>query len=583
MTEQARLSRTSLQTYWRLLGYLSGLRGYFALSVFGFLVFSVSQPMLAKLMELVINAIEHKDADARWVLPFVAVGIFAVRGFGMFMGNYFNEYVGASVIRRIKYELFQHLIVLPARYYDQASQGQLLHRLNSGVHQIQTAVTNALKVLVREGFTIIALLSWAFYLNWRLSLTFLALTPLLVLLVSYSTKRLKKVAKKSEGALGDAMQVSKELISNYGVVRGFGAEKYESQRYGKALDRAFKTQLKIRKISSIFTPLSQLIVASAVAIIIFLLLNPIFLMSSTTGELVGYLTTVALLPKSMQQLSGINVTIQRALVGADLVFSILDVEPEKDLGNFEIQRVQGAVRFDGLCFRYPSSTQDVLSQVSFSVNPGEMVALVGRSGSGKTTLASLLYRLYEVDDGSVFVDDVDVNHYKLTNLRKQIALVSQNVSLFEDTVRNNIAYGDAAYTDEQIRGALLSAHAEDFVNALPQGLDTMIGENGLMLSGGQRQRISIARAFLKDAPILILDEATSALDNESESKITQAIEELADSRTTFVIAHRLSTILKADRLIVMDAGQIVEQGRHDDLLAKGGYYANLYNSELVND
>lgn len=575
-----RSSPSSFATYRRLLSYMKSVLWAFGLSVFGFMLFAISQPLLAKLMEMVIEAIEQKDTEARWVLPAMAIGIFVFRGIGMFLGTYYNEYVGASIIRTIKSQVFAHLILLPAKYYDNTSQGQLLHRLNAGVNQIQGAVTNALKTTVREGLTIIALLGYVFYLNWQLSLIFLLLAPFLAGLVSYTTRRLRKIARRSEGAAGQAMQVSKELISNYGIVRGFGAETYEAQRYDSALDRTFVAQLKIRKVSSIFTPVSQLIVASAVALIIFMLLTPAILENNTTGELIGYLTAVALLPKSMQQLSGVNVTIQKAMVGAELVFGILDAEPEEDKGTYEVAKVQGDIKIEHLTFRYPTSPDDVLRDVSLNIHAGEMVALVGRSGSGKSTLASLIYRLYDVPDQSIFLDGKDIKDYRLANLRKHIAVVSQHVSLFEDTIRNNIAYGSVSYTDEQIHQALRSAHAEEFIAGLPDGLDTLIGENGLRLSGGQRQRISIARAFLKNSPMLILDEATSALDNESETIITRAIEELATNRTTIVIAHRLSTILKADRLVVMDAGRVVEQGVHAELLQKGGYYSDLYNAEF---
>lgn len=570
----------SFANYRRLLSYMKSVLWAFGLSIFGFLLFALSQPLLAKLMEMVIEAIEQKDTEARWVLPAVAVGIFVFRGFGMFLGTYYNEYVGASVIRKIKSEVFAHLIRLPAKYYDATSQGQLLHRLNAGVNQIQTAVTNALKTAVREGLTIVALLAYVFYLNWQLSLVFLMVAPFLAALVSVATRKLRKIAKRSESAAGQAMQVSKELINNYGIVRGFGAEAYEAQRYDAALDKSFAAQLKIRKVASIFTPVSQLVVATAVAFIIFLLLTPSVLETNTTGELIGYLTAVALLPKSMQQLSGVNVTIQRAMVGAELVFGILDTEPEEDTGTYEAAQVQGDIGIRHLTFRYPTSKDDVLHDVSLNIRAGEMVALVGRSGSGKSTLASLLYRLYDVPPQTIFLDGVDIRDYRLANLRKHVAVVSQHVSLFEDTIRNNIAYGSTHYTDEQIRQALRSAHAEEFVAGLPEGLDTLIGENGLRLSGGQRQRISIARAFLKNAPILILDEATSALDNESETIITRAIEELASTRTTIVIAHRLSTIMKADRLIVMNEGRIVEEGVHQELLQKGGHYADLYHAEF---
>ena len=570
---------SQLQIYFRLLKYLKGLVGYFLLSIIGFAVFAASQPALAKVMELIINAIEHKDADARWILPLVAVGVFFVRGIGSFLGVYYNEFVGASVVRNVKLEVFKHLTVLPAKFYNETSQGFILHSLNNGVGQIQAAITNALKIVVREGLTIIFLLGYVFYLNWKLSLVFLLLSPFLAYLVTDSTKRLRKISKKNEGVAGKLVQVSKELISNYGVVRGFGAEKYETDRYEDALSRSFKMQMKVRKISAVFGPLSQLIVALAVATIVFLLLHPMFLMASTTGELVGYLTAVALLPKSMQQLSGVNVTIQRGLIGAEMVFNLLDLPPEKDAGTYEVETVRGDLEIRNLTFRYPGFDKDVLKGINFNVKSGEMIALVGRSGSGKSTLAGLIHRLYEIDDGHIFLDGVDINAYKLANLRKHISAVSQNIALFEDTVRNNVAYGDTSYSDEEVERALISAHAREFIDGLPQGINTMIGENGLRLSGGQRQRLSLARAFLKNSPVLILDEATSALDNESESIVTRAIEDLAQARTTIVIAHRLSTILRANRLLVMDGGIIVESGTHRELLNYGGYYADLYHSE----
>lgn len=582
MTNKKDKAPSSLTTYIRLLKYLKGLMLPFAVSLIGFAIFAASQPALAKLMEMIIGSIEHKDSDARWYLPAIAVLIFLVRGIGSFLGNYYNEYVGASVVTAVKKQVFAHLTILPAAFYSNTSQGQIIHNLNSGVNQIQVAVTNALKIVIREGFTIIGLLAYVFYLNWQLSLVFLMLSPLLAALVVNSTRKLRKIARKAEGAGGQLVQVSKELITNYGVVRGFGAEDYEKRRYELALNKAFEAQLKIRKVSAVFTPLSQLIVAIAVAVIVFFLLHPMFLDHSSTGELVGYLTAVALLPKSMQQLSGVNVVIQRGLMGAQLVFELLDTPGERDEGTYEATTVEGRLAVSNLTFRYPATEKDVLRGINLSIQPGEMVALVGRSGSGKSTLASLLYRQYDVADGSIFLDDIDVNQYKLANLRKHISAVSQNISLFEDTVRNNIAYGDVKYTDEQINHALVRAHAKEFVDSLPSGLDTMIGENGLKLSGGQRQRLSIARAFLKDSPFLILDEATSALDNEAEAIVTKAIEDLAETRTTLVIAHRLSTIMRADRLYVMESGQIVESGTHGELLAKAGYYASLYHAEYEN-
>ena len=576
MSESAHMS--AWQTYKRLLGYLRGLKFWFGLSIVGFALFGASQPMLAKLMELVIEALNAKNSDARWTLPLLAVGIFIFRGFGFFLGNYYNEYVGAKCISRIKYDVFQKLTLLPSEYYDSVSQGQLLHRLNAGINQLQSTVTNSLKTLIRESITLTFLLIWVFYLNWKLSLIFLIFAPVLAYLVSVSTRKMRKVAKKNEQAAGDMLQVSKELVSNYNIVRGFGAEAYELRRYEVALNRMVKSQLKIRKSNSIFTPLSQLLVAMAVAAIIFMLLDPSILKGYSTGELIGYLTAVSLMPKSMQQLSGINVAIQRGVVGAQLVFEILDQEEERDDGDYQVERVQGRLSISDLSFSYPNAGSSVLAGITFDVAPGEMVALVGKSGSGKSTLANLLSRNYRVNDNCIFLDDVDINTYSLVNLRTHISTVSQNVSLFDDTLRNNIVYGDGSYSDQQIEQALVAAHAKEFIDALPDGLDTIIGENGLKLSGGQRQRVSLARAFLKDSPILILDEATSALDNESERLITKAIESLASTRTTIVIAHRLSTIIKADRLLVLKDGVIVESGTHEELLSKEGFYSDLYHS-----
>lgn len=571
---------SSMQVYVRLLGYLKGLVWPFTLSIIGFLMFAASQPMLAKIMELIIEAIGNKQSDARWTLPALAVGVFLFRGVGMFLGTYFNDYVGASVIKTIRMEIFEKLVLLPARFYDGTTQGQLLHRLSGGVGSVRGAITTALKTIVREGFTIIALLGYVFYLNWKLSLVFMCVAPILAYMVSYTSKKFRKIARKNEGAMGKAMQVSKETIGNYGVVRGFGAEEYERNRYEKAITQAFNAQMKIRKVHSIFSPLSQVIISVAVAVIIFLLLDPSVLSVSTTGELVGYLTAVALIPKPLRQLSGVSVVIQRGVVGGELIFGVLDEQEEKDTGTIEVSDIDGRIRIANLTFSYPSTDAAVLNGISFEVQPGEMVAFVGKSGSGKSTLMSLLHRLYDVEDGTIFIDDVDVNQYKLSNLRRHIATVNQNIALFDDSIRSNIAYGDEEASEEAVINALKNAQAWEFVERLPEGIDTVIGENGLKLSGGQRQRLSIARAFLKNAPILILDEATSSLDTESEAEITRAVETLTQSRTTIVIAHRLSTIRKADRVVVIQNGSIVEEGKHEELLGLNGVYSDLVKSEF---
>lgn len=572
-------SMSGFQVYMRLLSYLKTLKLPFALSIIGFAIFAASQPALAKLMELIIHAIESKDSEARWTLPLLAMGVFAVRGVGHFLGTYYNGYVGAMFVKTLKKETFEHISKLPAEFFDQNLQGKILHRINNGVNKVTTAVTGALKTVIREGLTIIFLLIYVFYLDWQLSLTFVAVAPIVAGLVAYTTRQLKKISRKIEASLGIAMQVTKEMVSNYSLVRGFGAEKYEQGRYSNAVEDIFEKQLKVRRLESLTTPILQFVVAMAVALIVFLLLTPGNLENQTTGQLISYLTAVALIPKSLRQLSGVHITIQKGIVGAELVFYILDTPVEEDSGTIEKDSVQGDIKIEHVNFKYFSSKDWVLKDFNLHIKPGEMIALVGKSGSGKSTLTNLITRTYNLDSGSIQLDDINIKDFKLANLRRHISIVSQNVTLFDDTIRSNIAYG-AEYTDEQIKEAAIKAHAWEFISEQPKLLDTPVGDNGLKLSGGQRQRIAIARAFLKNAPILILDEATSALDNESERIIKEAVETVMEGRTTIVIAHRLSTIKKANRLIVMADGQIQEQGTHDELLALNGIYSSLYLADF---
>ncbi len=570
-----------METYLRLLHYLWRYKFTFALSIVGFLIFAASAPMQAHLMGLVISAIESKDSSKALILPAVAIGIYVIRGIGWFLGSYYNAFVGGMVVNDIKAEVFSHMVELPASFYNERTQGELLHNLNNGVERVREAVTSALKTLIREGFTAIVLLVYAFYLDWKLSLTFLVIAPLLYLTLRYSSKRFRNISRKNEGALGEATQVSKELIANYSVVRGFGAEEYEKSRYDRALARIFRTAMKIRKVESIVDPFTQLQTALVLAVIVYLILQPEYLAVNNTADLVEYLTTIALLPKALKQLSGINVRIQRGIVGAELVFEVMDTEAEEDKGEHTTARAQGKLTFEQVHFSYPDSERLAIENFSTTIAPGEKLAVVGRSGSGKSTLVSLIYRAYQPQQGKILLDDVDIDSYALKNLRQQMSIVDQNIALFDDTIRNNIAYGSSDYTDDQIWEAIRNAYAADFIEALPDGLDTEISENGLKLSGGQRQRISIARAFLKDSPILILDEATSALDNESEAMVKRALEHIMDRRTTIIIAHRLSTIQNADRVLVLDNGKIIEEGAHDALVNKDSYYKALHDAQLA--
>jgi len=575
---------SALQTYLRLAQYLKPLIVPFVISIVGFAIFAASNPLLAKLMEMTIHSIEQKDSSARWTLPLLAIGIFVLRGAGSFLGTYYNSRVSQRLVANIRIDIFNHLTVLPVEYFNTHSDGQILQRITGGVNLISNAITDAVKTLIREGLTVLSLLAYAFYLNWQLSLVFLAIAPFIIGTAAYTTKRFRTITRKNERTMGSLMQTVTELISGHQVMRVFGGRDYERSRYRKSVDQTFAHFMKISKISALSAPVMQLLVASALASIIFLLLLPQTLSVHSTGELVGYLTAVAMIPKSMRQLSGVNIIIQRGITGAGLIFKLLDRKPEPDNGTIERNTVSGHINASHVRFRYNKHQDYVLNDVSFEMKPGEMVALVGKSGSGKTTLAALIQRFYDVDEGSICIDGVEVRDYRLANLRSHIGLVSQNLVLFNDTIRNNIAYGSMqGCSDAEILEAARKAHALEFIETQRDGLDTMIGDNGLQLSGGQRQRIAIARAFLKNAPILILDEATSALDNESEQKIQQALDTVMKGRTTLVIAHRLSTIERANKILVMSKGQIVEQGSHRELLSQGGIYKNLYRSALQSD
>lgn len=575
--------KPSRESYFRLLRYLAPVKWHFAISLFGFAVFAASQPMLAKFFETVITALEEKNPEAQFMLPAIAVGIFIIRGAGSFLGNYYNDFVGASVVRQLQREFFEQLLLLPTEFFDQNHQGKILHRLNSATSQVKRAVTDALKTLIREGLTVIALLSYAFYLNWKLSLVFLLAAPALAIVVSYTSKRFKSIIKTHEKAAGNVLQASKEAVSNYTVVRTYGAEQYENQKFGKALNQAFKAQMKIRRTAAIYTPVTQLIVAVAIAGVVFLLLAPSSLQSYTTAQLIGYLTAIALLPKPMRQLSGVNIAIQRGLVGAEMVFDVLDKDTEFNPGTYAPEHIRGEIELRNLSFTYPNAKKPALEKLNLTIEAGKTTALVGMSGSGKTTLARLLYRTYPVPEGSIFIDGVDIMQYELRSLRTFFAIVDQNIHLFNDTLRRNIDYGEHRHSDEELQSAIESARANHFIDELPQKLETNVGESGKMLSGGQRQRVAIARAFLKDTTILIMDEATSALDNHSERHIKDATTDISSQKTTLIIAHRLSTIQNADKIVVMDGGHIVESGQHQDLIAMGGKYAELFQEPDYQD
>jgi subfamily B ATP-binding cassette protein MsbA len=444
---------------------------------------------------------------------------------------------------------------------------------------VTTAATDAVKVVVREGLTVVGLLAYLFYLNWRLSLVFLAIAPVIGFLVLQANRRFRKISKKIQAAMGDVTHVASELIAGHRVVRVFGGEEYENRRFTAASEDNFRQSMRMVRTGAINTPLLQLIVTIALAVMIHLALR--LMSEASAGEFVAYLTAAILVPKPVRQLSEVSSNIQKGITAAESIFEVLDEPCERDGGRLETGRVKGRLEFRDLSFVYPGSDRTVLSGINFVAEPGQTVALVGHSGSGKSTLVNLIPRFHDHESGQILLDGVEIGDYTLQSLRRQIAFVTQQVTLFNDTAANNIAYGALAGASRAaIAQAAREANALEFIEDLPQGLDTPIGENGVKLSGGQRQRLAIARALLKNAPLLILDEATSALDTESERKIQQALDTVMRGRTTLVIAHRLSTVENADLILVLDQGRIVERGRHADLLAQDGAYALLYRMQF---
>jgi len=577
---------SSLKTYLRLLAYVRPYLGMFVISIVGFIIFASSQPMLAGILKYFVDGLTNPDAvfpglpildglPLMQAVPLLIVLIAAWQGVGSYLGNYFLAKVSLGLVHDLRLALFDSLLQLPNRYFDNHNSGHLISRITFNVTMVTGAATDAIKVVIREGLTVVFLFGYLLWMNWKLTLVMVAILPLIAVMVNSASRKFRKQSKRIQVAMGDVTHIASETIQGYRVVRSFGGERYESERFKAASEDNTHKQLKMVKTGATYTPMLQLVTYTAMAVLLFLVLW--LRGDSTVGDLVAYITAAGLLPKPIRQLSEVSSTVQKGVAGAESIFEQLDEAPEEDKGTVTQERVSGRLTVRNLSFRYPGTERVVLNDVSFEVEPGRMVALVGRSGSGKSTLASLVPRFYQHDQGEILVDGVPVQDYTLRNLRRHIALVSQQVNLFNDTVANNIAYGDLADTPrEAIVEAAEAAYAKEFIDRLPEGFDTLIGENGVMLSGGQRQRLAIARALLKDAPILILDEATSALDTESERHIQAALDRAMSGRTTLVIAHRLSTIEKADLILVMDQGRIVERGSHAELLAAGGAYARLH-------
>ena len=595
MSEQ-KSAAGSLQIYFRLLSYVKPYTGYFALSLLGLAIFALTQPAFAKLLEYFVQALEGEEValqqslswltdsgvSTQWLIPSMMVMIAIVRGVGSYLGNYYISVVANKVIHDLRSQMFDRMVNLPNTFFDNNNSGHLIARITYNVTQVTSAATDAIRIAVREGLTVVFLLGFLFYTDWRLTLIFIAALPIIALVVSYASDRFRRISRSMQNSMGDLTHVTSETINGYREVRGFGGERYESDRFHGASAANTRQNLKLARAGAVHAPVLQLIVSVALAALLFMVL---FIKGdSTTATLVGYVTAAALLPKPIRQLSEVNANIQKGIAAAESIFEIVDELPEANHGQYTSERVQGRVEFRQVGFTYENASSPALDDINFTIEPGQTYALVGRSGSGKSSLASLPPRFYNHTGGDILIDGVSIHDYELRNLRSHIALVSQNITLFNNTVANNIAYGVLQNSaEEDIRLAAEAAHATEFIKDMPEGMHTLVGEDGVLLSGGQRQRLAIARAVLKDAPILILDEATSALDTESERHIQAALDAIMHGRTTLVIAHRLSTIESADCILVMDHGRIVERGTHGELLAGGKHYAKLHKMQFQDE
>ncbi|WP_455199073.1 lipid A export permease/ATP-binding protein MsbA [Kaarinaea lacus] len=573
------------QIYKRLLGYAWHYLPVFILAVIGMAIVASTEAGLAWIMKPMLDGsfVEKDPVIIKW-LPFGLLLIVIVRGIAGFVSDYGMGHVGRNIIRDMRRQMFNQLMNLPTRFYDKSSSGQLMSKLIFDVERVANAATKSVTVIVKDTFTIIGLLFMMFYTSWKLAMVFLFLAPVITLLAVSISKRFRRISKRIQSSMGNVTEISQEITEGHRVIKMFGGETYEDRRFSKINEDNRRQNMKLLATRAISVPVSQFLGACGLAVILYFATSDEMLETLTVGTFVSFLTASMLLLAPLKRLTLVQATVQQGITAAQSVFNLLDEGTEKDSGEKELDRSSGKIEFQDVTFSYETGKGEVLKDISFSAKPGETIALVGRSGSGKSTLVSLLPRFYDTNTGDILVDDVPIRELKLKNLRDQIALVSQDITLFNDTIKKNIAYGAMENkTDEEILDAAKAAHAIEFINELPDGFDSVIGDKGVLLSGGQRQRIAIARALLKDAPILILDEATSALDTESERYIQEALGDLMKNRTTLVIAHRLSTVENADKIIVMHDGSIVEQGTHAELLAADGNYAALYKIQFKDD
>ncbi|AEH32859.1 lipid A ABC transporter ATP-binding protein/permease MsbA [Vibrio anguillarum] len=573
---------TTWQTFKRLWTYIRLYKSGLAVAVVALIINAVSDTYMVSLLKpLLDEGFGNAESDFLRVLPFIILGMMALRGLSGFVSSYCLSWVSGNVVMLMRRKIFNQFMHMPVSFFDRESTGGLLSRITYDSEQVAGATSRALVSIVREGASIIGLLTLMFWNSWQLSLVLIVVAPVVAMGIGIVSKRFRKISKGMQTTMGDVTSSAEQMLKGHKVVLSYGGQDVERKRFDHVSNQMRQQTMKLVAAQSTADPIIQMIASLALVTVLFLASVDSIRAELTPGTFTVVFSAMFGLMRPLKALTSVTSDFQRGMAASQTLFELIDLETERDTGQFEAEKVRGDVRVQDVTFTYQGKEKPALSHVSFEIPQGKTVALVGRSGSGKSTIASLLTRFYDVDSGAIYLDDHDIRDYKLKNLRTHFALVSQNVHLFNDTIANNIAYAaENEYTREQIEHAARLAHAMEFINNMPDGLDTMIGENGASLSGGQRQRVAIARALLRDAPVLILDEATSALDTESERAIQSALEELQKNKTVLVIAHRLSTIEEADEILVVDEGEIIERGHHAQLIAQDGAYAQLHRIQF---